>query len=112
MIDIQYHQSLDYRYTILIDSKTISEEYLNPISCNFIINSAWENIEYLNSKLGITYINGTRSNRLKCLLEVSLPDSLRDAHSVFLYGFILYVFQYGKWKRNDDTCRSDKYGCQ
>jgi hypothetical protein len=83
VIDIQYHQSLDYRYTILIDSKTISEGYLNPISCNFIINSAWENIEYLNSKLGITYINGTRSNRLKCLLEVSLPDSLRDAHSVF-----------------------------
>jgi hypothetical protein len=83
VLDIQYHQSLDYRYTILFDHNTSKIRELKSISSNFIINSAWENIEYLNSKLGITYVNGTRSNRLKCLLEVSLPDSLRDTHSAF-----------------------------
>ncbi|HBB52783.1 MAG TPA: hypothetical protein DCZ80_02625 [Legionellales bacterium] len=53
------------------------------INSNFIVNSSWENIEFLNEKAGSRYINRMRTNRLKCLLEVELPESLRDVNSAF-----------------------------
>ena len=53
------------------------------IHADFIVNSAWENIEKLNDTLGITYIDGIRTNRLKCLVEVELPPSLLKVNSSF-----------------------------
>jgi len=53
------------------------------INTNFIVNSSWENIEFLNETAGSRYINRLRTNRLKCLLEVELPESFSDANSAF-----------------------------
>ena len=55
----------------------------NNIHADFIVNSAWENIEKLNDTLGITYLDGLRTNRLKCLVEVELPPSLFAVNSSF-----------------------------
>jgi FAD dependent oxidoreductase len=53
------------------------------INTNFIVNSSWENIDYLNERAGSRYIYRMRTNRLKCLLEVFLPESLCDKNSAF-----------------------------
>lgn len=50
---------------------------------NFIINSSWENIDLLNESAGVSYINRMRTNRLKCLLVVKLPESLVAVNSSF-----------------------------
>ena len=85
VLDIQYHPDVDFRYNIICKQQFLGrdEVLLKNITSNFIINSAWQNIEYLNSKLGISYINGTRTNRLKCLLEVELPPHLKNLNSAF-----------------------------
>lgn len=50
---------------------------------DFVINSTWENIEYLNSKLDIPFQQGSRTNRLKAVVKIRLPLELQDAHSAF-----------------------------
>lgn len=50
---------------------------------DYIINSTWENIEYLNSQLGIQMPSRKRTNRLKTLLIVELPEALKEEHSMF-----------------------------
>ena len=80
VVDIAHHQELDSRF--IVEGRTRhGEKFI--INTNFIVNSAWENIEELNSKIGISYINGQRTNRLKCLVEVKLPSSLLDVNSSF-----------------------------
>ncbi len=41
------------------------------INTDYIVNSTWQNIEFLNDQIGIRMIPGARTNRLKCLLVVS-----------------------------------------
>lgn len=53
------------------------------LQTSFIVNSTWENIERLNAQLGITMPPGARTNRLKTLLVVKLPESLRNKNSMF-----------------------------
>ena len=50
---------------------------------NYLVNSTWHNIEKLNDQIGITMVQGARTNRLKCLLIVKLPESLITANSMF-----------------------------
>ena len=50
---------------------------------DYIVNSTWQNIEALNDQLGLPMIPGSRTNRLKALVKVKLPESLRDANSMF-----------------------------
>ena len=80
VVDITHHQELDSRF--IVEGRTRHGEIFK-IKTNFIVNSAWENIEELNSKIGIAYINGQRTNRLKCLVEVKLPSSLLAVNSSF-----------------------------
>jgi len=50
---------------------------------DYIVNSTWQNIEALNDQLGFPMIPGSRTNRLKALVKVKLPESLREANSMF-----------------------------
>lgn len=50
---------------------------------DYIVNSAWQNIERLNDQIGLPMVPGARTNRLKSLLLVKLPESLINANSMF-----------------------------
>lgn len=49
---------------------------------NFVINCTWENIRQLNATAKLTSPQ-VRSNRLKALIFVKLPESLREMNSYF-----------------------------
>lgn len=53
------------------------------INTNFVVNSTWQNIETFNKKVGIPYTPGQRTNRLKVLLEVKLPENFGNKNSMF-----------------------------
>lgn len=50
---------------------------------DYFVNSTWQNIEQLNDKIGLRMVPGARTNRLKALLVVDLPASLKESHSMF-----------------------------
>lgn len=50
---------------------------------DYLVNSTWQNIEYLNDKIGLPMEPESRTNRLKTLLKITLPESLRNANSMF-----------------------------
>lgn len=50
---------------------------------DYIINSTWQDIERLNDTIGLKMIPEQRTNRLKTLLVVNLPESLMNANSMF-----------------------------
>lgn len=50
---------------------------------DYFVNSTWQDIEQINDKIGLRMVPGARTNRLKALLVVDLPDSLKNAHSMF-----------------------------
>jgi hypothetical protein len=85
VLDIAQRACLDSRFTLTLGQKTVDGLLLSGemFNTNFIINSSWENIEFLNDRAGIPYLPGTRSNRLKCLLEVELPKEMLMVHSSF-----------------------------
>lgn len=61
------------------DVNGISESF----KTDYIVNSTWQDIEKLNNQLGLRMVPGSRTNRLKCLLVVKLPDSLKEVNSMF-----------------------------
>jgi hypothetical protein len=64
--------------------KTISPSgEQNSFPCDYIINSTWENIEFLNDKIGLLMKPESRTNRLKTLLIAQLPKSLHNSNSMF-----------------------------
>jgi predicted Ser/Thr protein kinase len=69
------------KFNVLIKNKSSGEKGF--ISTDFIVNSTWENIEELNTGLGIKMMPEQRTNRLKSLLIVELPESLREKNSMF-----------------------------
>jgi len=79
VFDIIPRPSVDSRFKLKV--KTL--EGLQAFETDYMINASWENIEYLNDKAGIGYLPGFRTNRLKCLLEVTLPAELHDWNSAF-----------------------------
>lgn len=48
----------------------------------FVVNAAWENIESIDKGLGFTD-QDIRTNRMKLLAEVELPESMKNKHSMF-----------------------------
>lgn len=57
---------------------------------DYVVNCTWQNIESVNKKLGIGSAHFKKDNpnhaitsRLKLLVEVGLPDNLKDKHSMF-----------------------------
>lgn len=54
-----------------------------PIQQDFVINAAWENIEWIDRLAGIQSPIATRTNRTKVLIEVELPPELEKKNSMF-----------------------------
>lgn len=79
VVDIIPRPSLDARFAVKVSHASAVELHMT----DFIINSSWENIEYLNDKAGIGYCPEFRTNRLKCLLEVELPEDMHSWNSAF-----------------------------
>ncbi len=79
-------QGQDKSYTVL--SKTLfpdttPQTIVQKFTSNIVVNSTWSNIELLNNELGLSSSHSKRTNRLKVLLEVELPSSLVNKHSMF-----------------------------
>jgi hypothetical protein len=82
--DIIPRPNLNFRFKVICSRNTLGEGLRSHhLMTNFIVNSSWENIELLNDKVGISYVPGTRTNRLKCLIEVALPEELIHMNSAF-----------------------------
>lgn len=69
------------KFILYLKDKLTGKE--SELRTDYIVNSTWENIEELNSSLGIQMIPGSRTNRLKSLLIVKLPESLINKNSMF-----------------------------
>ncbi len=52
------------------------------VETDFVINSAWESIEALNEASGFPMVS-ERTVRTKGMIQVRLPESLNNAHSMF-----------------------------
>jgi len=59
------------------------ENQVQLFETDYLINSTWQNIEYLNDQIGLRMMPDSRTNRLKVLLVVQLPESLKNSHSMF-----------------------------
>lgn len=83
------------RFSLLLNKDGQQET----VETDFIVNSTWENIELLNADLGINMPAGQRTNRLKTLCVVKLPEALKGKNSMFIC-----MGQYGMVTiRDDDT---------
>lgn len=80
VLSLQKNKLGKHRFLVEI-KKTTSE--ISTFYTDYIINSTWENIEYLNAQLGITMPSDQRTNRLKTLLIVDLPEELKSKNSMF-----------------------------
>jgi hypothetical protein len=67
-------------------------EYQDPnkqsiLDADIVVNCTWHNIEKLNSKLGIKEVHSSRTQRLKAMVEVTVPDELIETPSaLFCFG--------------------------
>jgi hypothetical protein len=68
-----------YVVEVLKETSTSSEKYFT----NYIVNAAWQNIEVFNNQVGVRSSEEKRTNRLKALLVVKLPESLLNKNSMF-----------------------------
>lgn len=71
------------RYTLTLKRTDTVGAVPFDITSNFVINSAWEQIERLNAQVGIAYTPTSRTIRLKGLLIVRLPETLKSTPSMF-----------------------------
>lgn len=67
----------------ILSVKNTLENCAQEFSTDYLINSTWAQIQALNDMLGIRMVPGERTNRLKCLLVVKLPESLQQVNSMF-----------------------------
>ena len=83
VVDISRNPPEKKRFTIICEKKEAGTLKKSKLETDFIINSTWQNIEALNDHVGVRYIPESRTNRLKVLLVVKLPESLKDSNSMF-----------------------------
>lgn len=55
----------------------------NTFTTNYIVNSTWDKIAEFNQQLGFSLAENERTNRLKVLLRVKLPEALVNKNSMF-----------------------------
>ncbi len=67
------------RFTIHVDT----QDGPLVLKTDYIVNSTWSEIQSLNDQIGLRMVPGERTNRLKALLVLKLPDSLKQSHSMF-----------------------------
>ena len=53
------------------------------VHSDYVVNSTWHEIEKINGSAGFSQNLISRTNRLKVLLHVRLPDSMLNFHSMF-----------------------------
>jgi|GEM_PF-2444272 len=53
------------------------------LSSDYVVNCSWQNIEKLDSKLGLAHDDQKMTSRLKLLTEVELPPELKKKPSMF-----------------------------
>lgn len=82
VVGIEHNVLGKSRFILRTEQTDINRMSLN-FKTDYIVNSTWQDIEKLNDQLGLRMIPGSRTNRLKCLLVVKLPDSLKEANSMF-----------------------------
>lgn len=80
VVDMSKNAVGDARFTI--EALTSDKETVT-LKTDYIVNSTWQDIKRLNNMLGITMVPGERTNRLKTLIELELPASLKNSHSMF-----------------------------
>lgn len=91
---IRFEHDLDKEKHIVISKDEENIVYKkNKITADYVINCAWENVEYLTVKAGLTYPDKTgkthpdkaptRTNRLKILVAAKLPNRLKSKNSMF-----------------------------
>lgn len=83
VMDIKRGDLDEARFSIHVKEKGQKENAEQIFHTDYVVNSAWQNIEKLNEKVGIPMVQGARTNRLKSLLIVKLPESLVNANSMF-----------------------------
>jgi hypothetical protein len=60
---------------------------INRLDTDIVVNCTWHNIERLNSRLGIKESHSSRAQRLKAMVEVTIPDELSETPSaLFCFG--------------------------
>lgn len=68
---------------ILRTRKTGKKKVEEIFKTDYLINASWQNIEQLNHQIGLKMDPQSRTNRLKTLLVVDLPESLHNSNSMF-----------------------------
>lgn len=81
VVNISRNLPKEKRFTV--ECEQGEEQLPIKIDTDFIVNSTWQNIERINDFVGIRFIPESRTNRLKVLLEVELPESLKGTSSKF-----------------------------
>src|SRR5690606_3940686 len=81
--DIAYHESGEGYVATLKEGYTKEDLKIHKIHASLIVNATWQNIELLNAGLGISMPKEYRTNRLKALAKVKLPDELKEKNSMF-----------------------------
>ncbi len=82
---LKIQQADDHDGFTLMIQEPQKPETLRIIETDFVINATWENIEALNQASGFP-MKSERTMRTKGMIEVRLPESLAQAHSMF-FGF-------------------------
>ena len=74
VIDIETHDTMRFTLLTKCDKETFNT--------NYVVNSTWNEIEKLNCLAGFHNPPGSKTNRLKVLLKIQLPEELRESHSM------------------------------
>lgn len=61
----------------------VLDDEIAAVEANITINSAWNNIDAINKESGIPVDLNSRTHRVKVIIEVQLPESLKNANSMF-----------------------------
>lgn len=69
------------RFMVYVKLSTDANDTQKIFHTNYLINSSWYNIDKLNDQIGVPMTS--RTNRMKSLLVVKLPDSLKNSNSMF-----------------------------
>jgi hypothetical protein len=74
------------RHILIGNGQGEQDQFFYNIHSDFVINATWEYVQEITNRAGfITSVSKEkeRTNRLKILVEVALPESLKNANSMF-----------------------------
>lgn len=84
VINIVKNSDKNRRYTFVTETTHKTNKPMKRIfSGNFVVNATWEHLDKINSLAAISMPQELRTNRVKILCEVILPESLKNSPSMF-----------------------------